>query len=138
VTKKQAYRVVFLQDGLRLYREPKREDPGGFEGKVRTYDPDDSGTISYDLMFANRPYADIRQDLFVIEDDPGITADEWVVTPGEDISLRFLPDGSIDVGSYADSFEDVVITRMGDTRKRGVIDIDPSGTFDFEVKEIEE
>jgi len=138
VTKKQPYRIVFLRDGLRLYREPKREDPGGFEGGVRSYDPDNTGTIKCELVFAGLEYDRIPEDLYVILDGAGSDPEDWEITPGEDVSIRFLPDGSIDLGGYRDGQEDIRIRREGDPWKLAWIDIDPAGSARSDVREREE
>jgi type II secretory pathway pseudopilin PulG len=150
VTRKQVHRVVFLHEGLRLYREPKgRSILGGFEGQIRSFDPDNAGTISYTLTFAGLPGKgkEIPRELSVIGGDRPPPEEEWTVTP-EDISLRFLPDGTIDFGAYQDipSYQfhespptaaDIVIHRMGDPGHQGFIDIRPTGRTVFKVEEVE-
>ncbi len=147
VTKKQTYQVVFLRDGLRLYREPKGKDLGAFEGSIRPYDPDTSGTLSYDLHFARRDFKSLPTDLAVILDDATLPAKEWQTTP-QDIVLRFLPDGTVDFGSYQDipTYEfnetppedsDIVLSRLGDLFNRGYIDIRPTGRTVFKIEVIE-
>lgn len=147
VTSKQVFRIVFVRDGLRIYREPKGTDKGGFVGAIRTYDPDQQ-QITYDLVFAGREFADIPADLDVLLQDPKNPppAEEWVVTP-KDISIRFLPDGTVDFGDFEDipSFQfnavpaeaaDIVFKERVD-KSRGFLDIRPTGRTAIKVEAVQ-
>jgi prepilin-type N-terminal cleavage/methylation domain-containing protein len=148
VTTKQAHRIVFLRDGLRIYREPKGIDKGGFVESLRPYDPQRNG-ITYDLGFAGKPAAEIPTDLAMILDDPENPppSDTWQVTD-RDISIRFLPDGTVDFGEYEDipSFQfnavpaeaaDITFFRVSDQKQRGYLDIRPTGRTAFKIEEVE-
>ena len=146
VTKNQTHVVVFLRDGLRTFREPKGEDLGGFFGRIRPYDPDNSGTMRYHLHFADRDFDSIALDLISVEE--GITDPEDWELNDDDIFIKFRPDGTIDFGRRTDipSYEfnesppvssDIEIERTGDVRQHGFIDIRPTGRSVFKLDTFE-
>ncbi len=146
VTTKRAHQVVFFKDGLRLYMEAKGpEDPGKFIGDLERFDPDNSGTMSYDLAFAKLKSEDIPSDLVVLIEDARLPAEQWIVTE-DDIALRFLPDGSVSFGALQDvpsylfresppKGADIVIHRYGDREQSGYLDVRPTGRTEFKVEE---
>ncbi len=146
VTKKQVHTVVFLRDGLRLYREAKGADPGEFLGIIKPYDPDNSGTLKYHLHFAELPFDQIPADLHSRRAESDSSNFE---IGAADVVIRFMPDGTIDFGDRIDvpSFKfnesppllaDIEIVRMGDEKQRGYIDIRPTGRTVFKLDKVME
>ncbi|MEE8143530.1 MAG: prepilin-type N-terminal cleavage/methylation domain-containing protein [Planctomycetota bacterium] len=134
VTTKTAHRVVFLRDGLRVYKEPKKDREGKFLGGIRPYGPEDN-SVHYHLEFAGRSYDTINEH---------VTNSNEV---GEgDIFLRLKPDGEIHFGSFKDistsefiqkqpGTADVILERIGDTSNWGLIDIRTTGRAVFKIVE---
>ena len=144
VTSKTAHRVIFLQNGLQIYKEPRKDQGGKFLGAIKPYAPKKAGTIRYNLWFAGKTYEAINEEMTDISEG---------IMEG-DISLRFLPDGTIDFGDHTDIYyregasvksdpdnppADITIEQEGDPYNRGLIDIRPwGGDAIFKIKEIDD
>ncbi|MFQ5653601.1 MAG: Tfp pilus assembly protein FimT/FimU [Planctomycetota bacterium] len=145
VTQKRAHAVVFLQRGVRLYREGKGTESGSFLGGLRSYAPDDEAeTVRYHLQFAGKSYEDISR--LLIAQEEGADDEDLTLRDG-DLYLRLLPDGTVDFGNHKDvpSFQynakpprnaDVIIERAGDRYNRGFVDIRPTGRSVHKVEEL--
>ena len=144
VTKKQEYSVVFLKRGVRLYRHPKGEDPGGFVGGLRSINVGDSDHITYDLPCADCIHEEIPSLLQGQERE--LPADKWKLER-EDYFIRLRTDGTIDFGLLNDipsyrfqsdppSGGDMILHQKGDLRDC-FIDFRPTGRVVSKVGEVE-
>ena len=144
VTSKQAFQVVFLRDQVRLYRTPKKKDPGGWE-KVQAYDPESTGTLKYNLHFARLEYQDIPTRVAMVIE--GSSLDDSIPTR-DDIFVTFRPDGTVDFGKYLDiptyefkkdapDLSDIEIYRDGQAQTMGYLDIRATGRTEYKVAEKE-
>ena len=142
VTKKQEYSVVFLKKGVRLFRHPKGEDPGGFVGGLRSINVGDSDHITYDLPCAgciSEEMPDLLQGQ--VEE---LAADKWKLER-EDFFITLSTDGTIEFGLLNDipsyrfqsdppSGGDMILHQKGDIRDC-FIDIRPTGRVVSKVGE---
>ncbi len=144
VTKKQKHSVVFLKKGVRIYRHPKGEDPGGFEGRLRSVNATDVDLISYSMPCARLEAEDLPEQL--IAQDDGLTQDDWKPMRG-DLYLSLNLDGTIDFNALSDvpsyKFDadppyggDLIIAQIG-TYKVCYVDIKATGRAGSKVAELE-
>ncbi|MAJ27823.1 hypothetical protein CBD41_00290 [bacterium TMED181] len=144
VTKKQKHSVVFLKRGVRIYRHPKRDDAGGFEGGLRSVNATDVELISYSMPCARLEAEDLP-DMLVAQSD-GLSQDDWKPATG-DVYLDLNLDGTIDFRALTDipsyKFDadppyggDLMIFQRGDIRVC-YVDIKATGRAGSKVAELE-
>lgn len=143
VSRKQAFTVVFVKSGVRLFKEPKGADPGGFIGGIEAVESDGKSLIHFTLRFA-RDNGMEQDELEEINEEIERGQD---LGETNDIFVRFLPDGTVDFNKNNDisSAEytanrdaDIIIRQDGLDRMKGLIDIRPTGRVAFKVEEVVE
>ena len=146
VTKKQKHSVVFLKQGVRLYRHPKEtiDDSGGFEGDPRSINATEVELISYSMPCARMESEDLPEML--VAQSEGLSQDDWKPLRG-DLYLTLNLDGTIDFGALTDvpSYKfnadppyggDLIISQRGDSRVC-YVDIKATGRAGSKVAELE-
>ena len=144
VTKKQKHSVIFLKKGVRIYRHPKGEDLGGFEGGLRSVNATDVDLISYSMPCARMESEDLPDEL--VAQSEGLSQDDWKPMNG-DLYLDLNFDGTInfraltDIPSYKFDAEppyggDLMISQIGDLRVC-YVDIKATGRAGSKVAELE-
>ncbi len=99
VTKKQEYSLVFLKKGLRLFRHAKGDDEGGFVGGLRSFNVGDADHVTFEMPSADLEVDEIPDQLF--DQENGVPMERCKVRR-EDLSIKFLLDGTIDFGRLDD------------------------------------
>lgn len=139
ISQHRPWSVIFLADGVRLFKGPKGTDPGEYVGDLAYLEPPEeaASVISYSLNFAKLASEDIPLRTSEL-DDPGN------IDSGNDVFVRFRDDGTIDFNKHQDvkasgTNGDIVIVESGlEDEVVGVIDIKPTGRVRFDMVSVPE